>query len=627
MCGICGIVDFSEKPFSGTVEAMTSSLKHRGPDMGGTHAFPACVFGFRRLSIIDLSVSAGQPMLSQDGTTAVVFNGEIYNFREIRKFLESKGHRFRTQSDTEVLLELYLQKKEAMLDDLNGMFSFAIWDDREKRLFLARDRLGKKPLYYTHAKDRVSFSSELYSLLRDPAVPRDLNNQAVFEYLLYDFIPAPDSIFKGVFKLPAAHAAIFDAGGFRVWRYWEPPFPEESNDYPSQRSALLDLLQDAVRLRLISDVPLGSFLSGGLDSTLITALMRENVSNRVRTFSISFPGTSHDESKWSRLAAEALATDHSEQPVDYGVEDLLPKMVRHFGEPFGDSSAIPTWRLCEMTRQHVTVALSGDGGDELFGGYERYLARRVQLIYDLLPTALRRKVIEPLVRSLPATTDYYGTSAAKKLLLFVEASGRIRDNPLAVVPRTFSVPQVAGLTGLHYQADLDPVISAARQWMGLDPVSRMMLTDLQTYLAEDILTKVDRMSMAHALEVRSPLLDYRVVELAGRMPLRFKIRGVGTKRILRDAAQGRVPAEILGRSKYGFQIPLGSWFKGRLKSWGEQRLMESTHGLFDKKGVEDLWKEHQLGRADHTHRLWLLIFFNEWHEQFRQETGVISRTG
>jgi len=344
--------------------------------------------------------------------------------------------------------------------------------------------------------------------------------------------------------------------------------------------------------------------------------MRKNGSERVRTFSISFPGTSHDESKWSRLAAGFLGTDHTKQPVECGIEDLFSKMVRHFGEPFGDSSAIPTWRLCEMTRQHVTVALSGDGGDELFGGYERYLARRFQLLYDLLPSALRSKVIEPLVQSLPATTDYYGTSAAKKLLLFVEASRRIRDNPLAVVPRTFSAAQVAKLTGLRYQTDLDPVIAAARQWMGLDPVSRMMLTDLQTYLAEDILTKVDRMSMAHALEVRCPLLDHRVVEFASRMPLSFKIRGLKTKRVLRDVAQGHVPAGIIGRSKYGFQIPLGSWFKRGLKDWAEQRLMECPHGIFDKGVVQELWKEHQLGHADHTHRLWLLIFFNEWHAQF-----------
>lgn len=596
---------------------MALGLKHRGPDMGGIRAFPACVLGFRRLSIIDLSDSANQPMLSQDGTTAVVFNGEIYNFQEIRKDLESKGHRFRTRSDTEVLLELYLDKKEAMLDDLNGMFSFAIWDDSEKRLMLARDRVGKKPLYYCLTRDRLSFSSELYSLLQDKAVPKGLNEQAVLEYLLYDFIPAPHAIFEGVAKLPAAHAAIFDSKGFRTWRYWQPPSPEESGDYTAQRDSLFELLQDAVQRRLISDVPLGSFLSGGLDSSLVTALMRENGSEKVRTFSISFPGTSHDESKWSRLAAGFLGTDHIEQPVEYNIEDLFAKMVRHFGEPFGDSSAIPTWRLCEMTRQHVTVALSGDGGDELFGGYERYLARRFQMVYDLLPSTLRNKVIEPLVRSLPATTDYYGTSLAKKLLLFVEASKRIRDNPLAVVPRTFSVGQVAKLTGLHYQTDLDPVIEAARQWMGLDPLSRMMLTDLQTYLAEDILTKVDRMSMAHALEVRSPLLDYRVVELASRMPLRFKIRGVKTKRVLRDVAQGHVPAAIIGRSKYGFQIPLGSWFKSGLKDWAEERLMGSNHGLFDKAVVQDLWEEHQLGLHDHTHRLWLLIFFNEWYAQFK----------
>lgn len=585
--------------------------------MGGTHAFPACVLGFRRLSIIDLSDSANQPMLTQDGTVALVFNGEIYNFQEIREMLESKGHRFRTRSDTEVLLELYLEKKDAMLDDLNGMFSFAIWDNREKRLLLARDRLGKKPLYYCRMNGRLSFSSELYSLLQDRSVPTNLDRQAMFEYLMYDFIPAPHSIFDNVYKLPAGHAAVFDPEGFHVRQYWKPPCPEDSADYSVQREALEELLRDAVRLRLISDVPLGSFLSGGLDSSLVTALMCENGSEKVRTFSISFPGTSYDESKWSRLAAGFLGTDHTEQPVEFDIESLLSSMVRHFGEPFGDSSAVPTWRLCETTRGHVTVALSGDGGDELFGGYERYLARRFQQIYELLPSALREKVIEPLVLRLPATTDYYGTSTPKKLRLFVEACKRIRDNPLAVVPRTFSHAQVNELTGLDYQVDMDPVISVARQWVGLDPISHMMMADIQTYLAEDILTKVDRMSMAHALEVRSPLLDYRVVELACRMPLGFKIRRGKTKRILRDAARGHVPAAILSRSKYGFQIPLGSWFKGTLLNWAEQRLMDSNHGLFDRSVVQRLWQEHQRGIADHTHRIWLLISFNEWHAQFQ----------
>jgi asparagine synthase (glutamine-hydrolysing) len=616
MCGICGIIDFSTQPSTETVEEMTAALHHRGPDTGGACSFASCVLGHRRLSILDLSDSAKQPMLSRDGMTALVFNGEIYNFQEIRSRLESSGHRFRTRSDTEVILELYIEKQEALVEDLNGMFSFAIWDERKQRLFLARDRLGKKPLYYHRRGGRLSFSSELFSLIQDAAVPREMSEQALFEYLLYDFIPGPHSIFRDVHKLPAGHVATFDAQGLDIRRYWSPPQPESFDDYVARKALLEELITNAVRMRLVSDVPLGSFLSGGIDSTLVTALMRKNSSERVKSFSISFPGTSHDESAWSTLAAQSLGTDHRQYPVEYDIEKVFSRIIHHFGEPFGDSSAIPTWHLCQHTRQHVTVALSGDGGDELFGGYERYLARRFQLVYDMLPSTLRERLLEPFVDRLPGSTDYYGVSFTKKLKLFVQASRRMREDPLAVVPRTFSRDEVIQLTGTDYKVDTDPVLSAARQWTGLDPVSRMLFTDIQTYLAEDILTKVDRMSMAHALEVRAPLLDYRVVEFACRLPLGFKIKGRVTKRILKDAARGHVPPAILNRSKYGFQIPLGLWFKGGLRTWAQQRLFDQAHGFFQKRAVEKVWEEHQKGRADNAHKIWLLIFFNEWYDQF-----------
>jgi len=616
MCGICGIVSFEEEPRAAVVESMALGLRHRGPDAGGTCSFASCVLGHRRLSILDLSDSANQPMLSEDGLTALVFNGEIYNFMELRAVLESRGHRFRTSSDTEVLLELYLEEGEAMLEKLNGMFSLAVWDEREQRLFMARDRVGKKPLYYCWRGGRLSFSSELVSLIQDDTTPREISGQAVFEFFLYDFIPGTHTIFEGVHKLPPASAAVLDRRGLRIRTYWKPPEPDDSLSYAEQTARLEELLTDAVRIRLVSDVPLGSFLSGGLDSTLVTSLMRPGVSEKVKTFSISFPGTSHDESPWSKMAASFLGTDHREYPVEYDIETLFPLMVSHFGEPFGDSSALPTWHLSSHTRQHVTVALSGDGGDELFGGYERYVARRFQLLYDLLPSAFRERVIRPLVEKLPATTDYYGTSLTKKLKLFVQAASRVGENPLAVVPRTFSRAQVASLTGTEYDQDNDPVLCAARQWMGLDPVSRMMFTDVQTYMAEDILTKVDRMSMAHALEVRSPLLDYRVVELACRLPLGFKIHGRTTKRILRDAARGHVPDPILRRSKYGFQVPLGEWFKGKLRSWAEERLYNPGHDMLERDFVAGIWKDHQEGRADNAHRIWLLLVFNEWMAQY-----------
>ncbi len=603
------------------VQEMTEAMRHRGPDAGAVYGFRACVLGHRRLSIIDLSDSANQPMVSEDGQVGLVFNGEIYNFQAIRGALRSKGYRFRTESDTEVLLQLYREKGPEMMADLNGMCAFAIWDETNRRLVMGRDRMGKKPLYYCAEQGRIAFASEPATLLCDPAVPRELWDQALIEFFLYDFIPGGHTIFRGIHRLPPACVAVFDSDGLRIRSYWEPPSPQSDlSDSSDPGAHLRELLEDAVRMRLISDVPLGAFLSGGLDSTLVTALMSRHSPGKVKTFSISFPGTSHDESRWSRIAAERVGSEHSEHAVDLGIQELLPALVRHFGEPFGDSSAIPTWHLCRETRKHVTVALSGDGGDELFGGYERYLARRLQVFYELLPVRLRERVIEPLIDRLPATTDYYGTSLSKKLKLFVHAARRMREDPLAVIPRTFSLSEVRELTQGRYEPDLDPVYEIARQWSGLDPVSRMLFSDMQTYLAEDILTKVDRMSMAHSLEVRAPLLDYRVVEFACGLPLRFKIRGMTTKHVLKTASRGLVPDEIIRRSKYGFQVPLGTWFKGGLRNWARDRILDSGHGVLNRRFAERLWNEHLTGKADHAHKLWSVIVFNEWIEQ-HQPTG------
>ncbi len=619
MCGICGIVDFNTAPLGSSVESMNRALVHRGPDMEGIKEFRECALGHRRLSILDLSEAARQPMVLSARGIALVFNGEIYNFRSLRASLEKKGHVFKTNSDSEVLLALYAEKQEDMLEDLNGMFSFAIWDDERKRLFLARDRLGKKPLYYHASVGRLSFSSELYSLRQDPTVPQNISAQALFQYFLYDFIPAPQTIFSGVAKLPAGHRAFFDRDGLRIERYWTPPLPDEPQDYGQACVALQELLEDSVKLRLISDVPLGTFLSGGIDSTLISALVTRHAARRVKTFSIGFPGTSHDESKWSQMAARYLGTHHKEFSSNLDIETLFPDIVQHFGEPFVDSSAVPTWHLARQTRQDVTVALSGDGGDELFGGYDRYLARRLQSFYEVLPKVVRTRFIEPLVEKLPETTDYYGTSTLKKLKLFLRGCARFHEQPLALVPRTFSQEQAARLTGVTYQPEGDTCLSIARQYVGLEPATAMMLTDIQTYLAEDILTKVDRMAMAHSLEVRCPLLDYRVVELACRLPLSFKLKRIASKRILRDVAKPYVPASILARPKYGFQIPLGEWLKGKLRPWAESMLFDVSFQSLDGRYIGALWDEHQSGRCDHAHRLWLVLIFQEWNRQFRQQ--------
>jgi asparagine synthase (glutamine-hydrolysing) len=617
MCGICGIVDFVEKPSSEKIRAMNRTMAHRGPDAQGLVSYDNCALGHTRLSIIDLSRSADQPMVNPMDNSALVFNGEIYNFLELRESLESKGRRFRTDSDTEVVLAMYMEFGEGMLQYLNGMFSLAIWDPSRSSLFLARDRMGKKPLYYLSHGGSITFASELNALRKGVSYSLSIMPQAIFEYFLYDFIPAPHTPFTGVFKLPPATAARFDSTGLKSWTYWSPPCPETGKDYYHTRRELNSLLMDSTGKRLISDVPLGSFLSGGLDSTLVSSLMTRQSRSKVRTFSIAFPGATHDESKWSRLAADSLGTDHREFPCSYQVPETLEKMIPNFGAPFGDCSAIPTWHLCRHTRERVTVALSGDGGDELFGGYDRYLARRLQLLYDHLPAPVRERFIEPIVESAAETTDYYGTSLIKKLKLFIRAAGRLRENRLALIPRTFTISQVRELLGSDYSPDSDPTIEVARQWTGLDPVSRMMFTDMQTYMAEDILTKVDRMSMAHSLEVRSPLLDYRVVELACSSPLGFKMKGTVLKRILKDVAKDYVPPQILNRTKYGFQVPMGQWLKSELKGWAGSSLFDSGNSHLNKKALERLWDEHQRGACDHGLRIWSALVFIHWADWLR----------
>lgn len=616
MCGICGIVDFREDVHTEDVRGMNDAMIHRGPDASGISVFNHCILGHRRLSIIDLSDSANQPMIHKTTGTALVFNGEIYNFPDVRKELESKGTKFRTNSDTEVILQLYLAQGPELLERLNGMFSFAIWRPESNSLFLARDRAGKKPLYYTIQGARLTFASELGALIKGLTYTPEINKQALFEYFLYDFVPWPHTIFKGVYKLAPASAAIFDRDGWREWRYWKPPHPGYHEDYASTRESLRALVIDSTEKRMISDVPLGAFLSGGVDSSLITSIMTKISPNKVKTFSISFPGATHDESKWSNYVARHLGTEHKDYPCELDVQSVLSKMIPHFGAPFADCSAIPTWHLCKGTRERVTVALSGDGGDELFGGYDRYLARKLQSIYDRIPRCLREKLIEPIVEKIPETTDYYGTSPLKKLRLFTRAAKRFRESPFAVIPRTFSRDQVRSLLGFDYEQDIDPTIEIARSWVNLDPVSHMLFTDMQTYMAEDILTKVDRMSMAHSLEVRAPLLDYRVMEAACRAPIDFKIKGRLLKRLLKDISREFAPPEVLARPKYGFQVPIGQWFKKDLRQWAQSRLLDSNPRALNKKFLENLWEDHQKGAADNGLRIWSVLVYLEWSEWF-----------
>ncbi|MFH1268300.1 MAG: asparagine synthase (glutamine-hydrolyzing), partial [Planctomycetota bacterium] len=568
MCGITGAVwTAPEKAIDqDALRRMVEVLRHRGPDDEGFYAsefqvrpgyglVPGVALGHRRLSIIDLAGGA-QPMSNEDGSVWVVFNGEIYNYRDRRRRLEGTGHRFRTQSDTETIVHLYEDEGPGFLAHLNGMFALAIWDANRQQLLLARDRLGQKPLVYRLEPQRLLFASELKSLLEVADVPRRLDPQALDAYLTYQYVPHPQTIFEGTAKLPPGHYGVWREGRFDVKPYWQPDFNVEE-DRPAGEYAeqLRELLTSAVELRLQSEVPLGAFLSGGIDSTIIVGLMRKLARGPVRTFSIGFPVKEYDETRYARLAAERFGTDHEEFVVEPNAVEILPKLVWHYDEPFADSSAIPTWYVSELTRKHVTVALSGDGGDELFAGYPRYRAVWLASWFDRLPASLRRAVAGRYWQWLPASPRQKSFRRQLKRLM------EVLDQPPG--PRylgwiaIFNEARRAELYEDGFLAslpDVDPrvFLDAARaRSCDRDPVTSISLTDLVTYLPCDLMTKVDVASMAHGLECRQPFLDYRVVELAARMPLARKFsRGHG-KRILLETFSDLLPKPIRRRPKMG----------------------------------------------------------------------------
>jgi asparagine synthase (glutamine-hydrolysing) len=555
-------------------------------------------------------------MEDPEGRYVLVFNGEIYNYLELRRELEERGVRFRTQGDTEVLLAAYVADGPACLDRLNGMFAFAVWDRREKVLFAARDRLGVKPFFYARGADGLfAFASELQAL-RGLPLDFTLRARALVEYLRHGFIRSPDTIFRGVHELRPAHCLHFGPAGLRVRRYWEPPATDPSlRERPMGGLAeeLRELFRSAVRLRLRSDVPLGAFLSGGLDSSAVVATMRDLGESEIHTFAIGFEEESFDESPYARRVADHLGSIHHEAHASLRAADLLFDLVRHYGQPYGDASAIPTWHLCRETRRHVTVALSGDGGDELFCGYRRYVARRLLERYQRLPRAVRRGLVPALVRHLPEGTSYHDSSLAKKLRLFVALDERVTSDPEDAYPDHFGSD---GLSRL-----LDPTLhrsESAKELLvrrtTLGPIAYLMEADQLHYLPDDILTKVDRASMAHALEVRSPFLDYRVVEFANRLPLEWKLRGLTTKYLLRKAFADDLPREPLTRKKHGFAVPLGDWFQGPLVgTFREIVLQQPGPDYLEKAEVARLLHEHQKGRVDHGYRLWLILFLHAWH--------------
>lgn len=658
MCGIAGAAwTAGALPLDlAVLERMTTVLSHRGPDDAGYYHSvaatnrawrllppalptapvnaspnaPGAALGHRRLSIIDLA-GGHQPLSNEDGTVWITFNGEIYNYRELQSELERQGHHFRTSSDTETIVHLYEQHGTKCVERLRGMFSFAIWDDRQNQLFLARDRLGKKPLVYRLEHDRLYFASELKALLQVPDVPRELNLVAVNDYLTYQYVPYPHSILNGFNKLPPAHWALYGAGKFETNRYWAPAFAVSANSQAvsqpmsesQARQQLRETLTEAVRLRMRSDVPLGAFLSGGVDSTIVAGLMQQLSDRPVKTFSIGFPVKAFDERSFARLAAEHLKTEHHEQVVDPSALKILPRLIEQYDEPFADSSAIPMMYLAEMARQHVTVALSGDGGDELFAGYERYRAVELAQAFDRLPRLLQRLVAAPLWQRLPASTRQ--KSSRRRLKRLLSALAYPPERRYLKWISIFDDDRLPKLLSPEFQsalANADPaefILNAYHECPVRDFVTRTTCTDILTYLPCDILNKVDIASMTHGLEVRCPLLDHQVVDLAAAMPMSWKMKRGRGKRILTETFAGLLPPPIQRRRKMGFGVPLDHWFRGELQPFLKEVLLDRRtldRGLFRPQAVERLVEEHVTSRWDHSYRLWALLVFELWQQRY-----------
>jgi asparagine synthase (glutamine-hydrolysing) len=604
----------------------TDLLTHRGPDERGSWRGPGVFLGVRRLSIIDLA-GGRQPIWNEDGTCCIVFNGELYNFRQIRPELEARGHAFRTRTDTEVILHGYEEWGTDCLRRLNGMFAFAIWDGRDQRLFVARDRIGEKPLYYHSVDDRLVFSSEIKSVLFDRSVRRGISPRGLANYLAFGHAVAPDTMFEGVNKLLPGHYLMAERGRVRTEGYWdvgdECPLPADaglsSREYAER---VLELLDDSVQLRMVADVPVGAFLSGGVDSSTVVALMKRHATGPVKSFSLGFTvGGAYNELSDARGVAKALGTEHHEllaQDVD--LVQLLKTLVYHYDEPFGDAASFPVYLLSRFAREHVKVVLTGDGGDELFGGYRRYAMDQTASWYQRLPGLLTRSLLPAVVGRLPRLRRVKRTVAT---LPIADPARRYASWLVLFTPEMRA--QLLRPELLRAVGGYDPSWPYPRYYHALngetasDHLNRLLYVDVKTWLADAYMEKVDKATMACGLEARVPMLDHRLVELSFQIPGRFKIRGWSTKRVLKQAARRLVPPEVLGKPKRGFSVPTDPWFRGPLKRFAFDVLLDGRakqRGYFNTAFVERLWREHAEGRHVWDGQLWLLLNFELWHRAY-----------
>ena len=620
MCGIAGATRnlLGVRPEK-TLRKMNEVMIHRGPDMGEVYLDDDMGLCHRRLSIIDLSEDGRQPMSSPDGRYIIVFNGEIYNFIELRQELAARGHSFRSKTDTEVLLHAYIEYGPSSVEKARGMFAYAIWDNKEKKLFAACDRIGKKPFYYYLAGNGFAFASEIKSINELNDLRREIDPTAVVDYLKYLFVPHPKSIYTNIFKLKPGHYLLYENGRLHTRQYWDIDFSATLNPDPKRiEEELLHTIKDAVSSRLISDVPLGAFLSGGIDSAGVVALMAQATTKPITTCTIGFHDKTCNEAEFAKDFATTLHTDHHEHYILNEPAQIVKKLIWHFDEPFADSSMVPTYYVSQVARQHVTVALSGDGGDESFAGYEKYSIDRYE-------NMVRRWTPDFLIQTIAGLTGPFQRSTSLRKLHSLSSSALLNPARAFYVTNSFITDQqLANLLSADMRrkiGDYDPehfLQNYYNRANGNDHLAKILYTDLKLYLPGDILVKVDRMSMANSLEVRAPLLDHKVIELAARIPSSLKLHGGQKKYILKNTLARILPAEVLNRKKHGFDVPLNYWFRKELKDMAQTALFHSDYmtEFFTPPAVQEIWDQHQAGTHQHGTILWSLFVFSLWCERF-----------
>lgn len=620
MCGIAGFTHFFHNNYNQQqLLTMGNAIAHRGPDAHGEYLNDNIGLSHRRLSILDLSEAGNQPMYADNNQLVIVFNGEIYNFLELRAELEAKGYSFNTHTDTEVILKLYQDQGQDFIHRINGMFALAIWDNKQQSLLLARDRIGKKPLYYYPNNGDIAFASELKALLTLEDVPRNIRPDAVYDYFAYQYVPDPKTIFEGIYKLEPGHILTIDKTGLKTSRYWQPSFANTANKTQQQaEEELLALVDDCTQKRMISDVPLGAFLSGGIDSSAVVALMAKHSEQPIKTCSIGFDDKKYNETEFAQIVAEQYHTEHFELTVKGNMTDKLEEIARYFDEPFADPSLVPTYFVSKLAREKVTVALAGDGGDEIFAGYEKYAIDQTEnQLRSAIPKPLRKHLLPPiakLCRRLPGTLFKKASSLLHSLSLspamaFYVSNSQIDDPTWQQLIK----PETANTLGNYHPSE--KTLGLYDQADGPDHLSKILYTDLHSYLPGGILVKVDRMSMANSLEVRAPLLDYQVIDYANRLASNLKLKGKEKKHILKKTFEKFLPKSILYRKKMGFSVPLASWLRNELKAQCEEHLLNNNQGLtqfFKADAIKQLWQEHQSQRKDHSAVLWSMLMYQLW---------------